>query len=138
MTVADRIRQNVEQWFLTEPMLFAVFHTHRLVMNAKIQCALRTGQGRLEYNPTFIDTLKDYQLRDLMKVEMVRILLQHPYARQPLGCKPGVQKMASDMVISPAYKLPAINLAKPEDAGLPEGQYYERTAVYPHGIPFRR
>jgi predicted metal-dependent peptidase len=64
-----------------------------------------------------------------MKVEIVRILLQHPYARQPLGCKPGVQKMASDMVISPAYKLPAIELAKPEDAGLPEGQYYEWYAM---------
>ena len=129
MTAAERIRQNVEQWFLTEPMLFTVFHTHRLVMNANIQCALRTGQGRLEYNPTLIDTLDDYQLRDLMKVEMVRILLQHPYARQPLGCKAGVQKMASDMVISTAYKLPAIDLAKPADAGLPEGQYYEWYAM---------
>ena len=129
MTAEERIRQNVEQWFLTEPMLFAVFHTHRIVMNAKIQCALRTGQGRLEYNPTFIDVLKDDQLRDLMKVEMVRILLQHPYARQPLGCKPGIQKIASDMVISPAYKLPAIDLAKPNDAGLPAGQYYEWYAM---------
>ena len=129
MSAIERIRGEVEQWFLTEPMLFAVFHTHRLLMNANIQCALRTGQGRLEYNPTFIDTLKEYQLRDLMKVEMIRILLQHPYARQPLGCKPGVQKMASDMVISPAYKLPALDLAKPEDAGLPSGQYYEWYAM---------
>ena len=129
MTAIERIREEIEQWFLTDPMLFAVFHTHRLEMNANIQCAIRTGQGRLEYNPSFIDTLKDDQLRDLMKVEMVRILLQHPYARQPLGCKPGVQKTASDMVISPAYKLPAISLAKPEDAGLPEGQYYEWYAM---------
>jgi predicted metal-dependent peptidase len=135
MTAIERIRGEIEQWFLTDPMLFAVFHTHRLEMNANIQCAIRTGQGRLEYNPTFIDTLKDDQLRDLMKVEMVRILLQHPYARQPLGCKPGVQKMASDMVISPAYKLPAIDITKPEDAGLPEGQYYEWYAMRLNELP---
>ena len=129
MTVVDRIRQIVEQWFLTEPMLFAVYHTHRLTMDPKLRCPMRTGKGRIEYNPTLIDALSDDLLRDLMKVEMVRILLQHPYARQPLGCKPGVQKTASDMVISPAYKLPAISLAKPEDAGLPEGQYYEWYAM---------
>ena len=129
MTVVDRIRQIVEQWFLTEPMLFAVYHTHRLTTDPKLRCPMRTGKGRIEYNPTLIDALSDDQLRDLMKVEMVRILLQHPYARQPLGCKPGVQKTASDMVISPAYKLPAISLAKPEDAGLPEGQYYEWYAM---------
>lgn len=129
MTVVDRIRQIVEQWFLTEPVLFAVYHTHRLTMDPKLRCPMRTGKGRIEYNPTLIDALSDDQLRDLMKVEMVRILLQHPYVRQPLGCKPGVQKTASDMVISPAYKLPAISLAKPEDAGLPEGQYYEWYAM---------
>lgn len=129
MTAVDRIRQIVEQWFLTEPMLFAVYHTHRLTMDPKLRCTMRTGKGRIEYNPTLIDVLSDDQLRDLMKVEMVRILLQHPYARQPLGCKPGVQKTASDMVISPAYRLPAINLAKPEDAGLPKGQYYEWYAM---------
>jgi hypothetical protein len=56
---------------------------------------------------------------------MIRILLQHPYARQPLGCKPLVQHAASDMVISPAYKLAWIELTKPEDFGLPMGQHYE-------------
>ena len=135
MTSVDRIRQIVEQWFLTEPMLFAVYHTHRIMMEPKLKCAMRTGKGRIEYNPSFIDTLSDDQLRDLMKVEMVRILLQHPYVRQPLGCKPGVQKAASDMVISPAYKLPSISLAKPEDAGLPEGQYYEWYAMRLNELP---
>lgn len=135
MTVVDRIRQIVEQWFLTEPVLFAVYHTHRLTMDPKLRCPMRTGKARIEYNPTLIETLSDDQLRDLMKVEMVRILLQHPYARQPLGCKPGVQKTASDMVISPAYKLPAISLAKPEDAGLPEGQYYEWYAMRLNELP---
>ena len=125
MTARERIQQEAEQWFLTEPVLFAVYCSHRLVMNANMLCPLRTGKGRIEYNPTAIDALQDNQLKDLLKVEMIRILLQHPYARQPLGCLPVMLQTASDMVISPAYKFLWIDLAKPEDFGLPQGQYYE-------------
>lgn len=125
MTARERIQQEAEQWFLTEPVLFAVYCSHRLVMNANMLCPLRTGKGHVEYNPTAIDALQDNQLKDLLKVEMIRILLQHPYARQPLGCLPVMLQTASDMVISPAYKFSWIDLAKPEDFGLPKGQYYE-------------
>ena len=125
MTARERIQQEAEQWFLTEPVLFAVYCSHRLAMNANMLCPLRTGKGHVEYNPTAIDALQDNQLKDLLKVEMIRILLQHPYARQPLGCLPVMLQTASDMVISPAYKFSWIDLAKPEDFGLPQGQYYE-------------
>ena len=125
MTARERIQQEAEQWFLTEPVFFTVYCSHRLTMNANMLCPLRTGKGRIEYNPTVIDALQDNQLKDLLKVEMIRILLQHPYARQPLGCKPMMLQTASDMVISPAYKFSWVDLAKPEDFGLPKGQYYE-------------
>ena len=121
----ERIQQEAEQWFLTDPVFFAVYCSHRLTMNANMQCPLRTGKGRIEYNPTVIDALQDNHLKDLLKVEMIRILLQHPYARQPLGCKPMMLQTASDMVISPAYKFSWVDLAKPEDYGLPQGQHYE-------------
>ena len=130
----ERIQQVAEQWFLTEPVFFAVYCSHRLAMNANMQCPLRTGQGRIEYNPTVIDTLQDNLLNELLKVEMIRILLQHPYARQPLGCKPIVQHAASDMVISPAYRLAWIELTKPEDFGLPQGQHYEWYAARLNGM----
>ena len=130
----ERIQQVVEQWFLTEPVFFAVYCSHRLAMNANMLCSLRTGQGRIEYNPTIIDALQDNQLNELLKVEMVRILLQHPYARQPLGCKPIVQHAASDMVISPAYRLAWIELTKPEDFGLLQGQHYEWYAARLNGM----
>ena len=125
MTARERIQQEAEQWFLTEPVFFAVYCSHRLTMNANMLCPLRTGKGRIEYNPTVIDALQDNQLKDLLKVEMIRILLQHPYARQPLGCLPMMLQTASDMVISPAYKFSWVDLAKPEDYGLPKGQHYE-------------
>lgn len=125
MTARERLQQEAEQWFLTEPVFFAVYCSHRLTMNANMLCPLRTGKGRIEYNPTVIDALQDNQLKDLLKVEMIRILLQHPYARQPLGCKPMMLQTASDMVISPAYNFSWIDLAKPEDYRLPKGQHYE-------------
>jgi predicted metal-dependent peptidase len=125
MTARERIQQEIEQWFLTEPVFFNVYCSHRLVMNANMLCPLRSGKGRIEYNPTIIEAMPDTMLRDLMRIEVIRILLQHPYARQPMGCPSLVLQKASDMVISPAYNLAWANLAHPEDFDLPTGQHYE-------------
>ncbi|MBQ2126341.1 MAG: hypothetical protein II198_01655 [Bacteroidaceae bacterium] len=129
MTARERIQKEVEQWFLTEPVFFTVYCSHRLVMNANMQCPLRSGKGRIEYNPAIIEAMPDTILRDLMRVEIIRILLQHPYARQPMGCPSIVLQKASDMVISPAYNLAWANLARPEDFDLPTGQNYEWYAM---------
>lgn len=129
MTVHERIQKEVEQWFLTEPVFFTVYCSHRLVMNANMLCPLRSGKGRIEYNPTIIETMPDTMLRDLMRIEVIRILLQHPYARQPMGCPSIVLQKASDLVISPAYNLAWANLSHPEDFDLPTGQNYEWYAM---------
>ena len=125
MTARERIQKEVEQWFLTEPVFFTVYCSHRLVMNANMLCPLRSGKGRIEYNPTIIEAVPDTMLRDLMRIEVIRILLQHPYARQPMGCPSIVLQKASDLVISPAYNLAWANLSHPEDFDLPTGQHYE-------------
>ena len=129
MSALQRIQQETEQWFLTEPLFFTVYFTHKLTMNPNMQCALRTGKGRIEYNPTLVNQTPDTVLKDMLKVEIIRILLQHPYARQPLGCNPVAMHMASDMVIKPAYHLAWLNMARPSDFGLPEGQHYEWYAM---------
>ena len=124
MTVRERIQKEVEQWFLTEPVFFTVYCSHSLVMNANMLCPLRSGKGRIEYNPAIIEAMPDTMLRDLMRIEVIRILLQHPYARQPMGCPSIVLQKASDLVISPAYNLAWANLSHPEDFDLPTGQNY--------------
>ena len=129
MTARERIQKEVEQWFLTEPVFFAVYCSHRLVMNANMQCPLRSGKGRIEYNPAIIEAMPDSMLHTLMRVEIIRILLQHPYARQPMGCPSTVLQKASDLVISPAYNLAWANLAHPTDFDLPTGQNYEWYAM---------
>ncbi|MBR5841787.1 MAG: hypothetical protein IKY64_04135 [Bacteroidaceae bacterium] len=129
MTARERIQKEVEQWFLTEPVFFNVYCSHRLVMNANMLCPLRSGKGRIEYNPAIIEAMPDSMLHTLMRVEIIRILLQHPYARQPMGCPSIVLQKASDLVISPAYNLAWANLAHPTDFDLPTGQNYEWYAM---------
>ena len=129
MTARERRQQEIEQWFLTEPVFFNVYCSHRLVMNANMLCPLRSGKGRIEYNPAIIETMTESRLRDLLRVEIIRILLQHPYARQPIGCPSIVLQKASDLVISPAYNLAWANLAHPTDFDLPTGQNYEWYAM---------
>ena len=130
MSALERIQQETEQWFLTEPLFFTVYCSHRLTINPNMLCALRSGQGRIEYNPELIDPMPDHQLRALLSVEMIRILLKHPYSRQPLGCPGIVLKMASDMVIAPAYNLTWAGLIHPEEFGLPTGQHFEWYAMH--------
>lgn len=129
MTARERIQQEIEQWFLTEPVFFNVYCSHRLVMNANMLCPLRSGKGRIEYNPAIIEAMPDSMLHTLMRVEIIRILLQHPYARQPMGCPSIVLQTASDLVISQAYNLAWANLAHPTDFGFPTGQNYEWYAM---------
>lgn len=82
MSARERIRQVVEKWFLVEPLLFAVWTAHELAVNPRIR-GIRVRQGRVEYNPAFIDALGRDELEQVLTVEAMRILLKHPYARQP-------------------------------------------------------
>lgn len=77
----ERIRQVVERWFLVEPLLFAVWTTHDLVLEPRI-ATIRVRQGKVEYNPAFIDALDKRELEAVLRFEATRILLKHPYQRR--------------------------------------------------------
>ena len=125
MTARERIQKVTDQWFLIEPLFFSVYCTHHLAINPNIMCPLRTGKGRIEYNPELINALNERGLANMLSVEMIRILLGHPYSRKPAGSKPVVLHKASDMVISPAYPTISANMAHPSEANLPKGKNYE-------------
>lgn len=57
---------------------------------------LRCGCGTIEYNPDFIDAMSDADLAGRLKVEALRILLKHPYQRQPFRARPEILTMASN------------------------------------------
>ena len=121
----ERLRHLAEQWFLSEPAFFAVYCTHRVVMNPNISCAVRTGKGRIEYNPEIIDILSDNSLEEAVGIEMIRLFLKHPYERRPEHCTGSRMLAASDMAIWSNYRFSYCVITSPDSAGLPEGQSYE-------------
>ena len=117
-----------EQWFLREPAFFALYCTQRLEENAEMKCPFRVGQGRLEYNPSLLEGMTFYEVEQLMRIELIRLFLKHPYEREPEGCSRESMAIGSNVTIADDYctlhkeKLP---LHEPGYYHLPMGMYYE-------------
>lgn len=99
METLSRIHDIIERWFLSEPLLFSTFHTHELKENPEMVSPLRSGKGKIEYNPQLLMGCNDTELEILLRKEMLRILLKHPYQRQPLSPMPEILSLASDITI---------------------------------------
>ena len=120
-----RIQKIVERWYIHEPALLMVFFSHELEKNTTIACPFRCGKGKIEYNPQIVDKLDDYQLELYLKAETIRILLKHPYERQPDGCKRKSMTIGSNLVLADNYDFERIGLEKPSKYFLPENESYE-------------
>lgn len=104
----ERFRHIAENWFLTEPLLFNVYCSHKLCAlrteEQNSRTVLRCGKGRIEYNPARVAELEQIQLEEYLRLEMIRILLKHPYQRQPQPVRKDVCYWASDLVLQDHYK----------------------------------
>lgn len=127
--VEEIIKKISEQWFLREPAFFALYCIQRLEANTEMKCPVRVGQGLLEYNPRLLEgkTLHDVEL--LMRIELIRLFLKHPYERQPDGVSKSALAMGSDVTIADNYnnnltntKLP---LLTPDDFKLAGDESFE-------------
>lgn len=103
MNAIDRIKKIGERWFLTEPLLFAVYCSHEFVENSAIEVPMRTGNMKIEFAPKILDKIADDVLAEYMKIEMFRILLKHPYQRQPSFAVKALLTMASNITIADVY-----------------------------------
>lgn len=103
MNAIDRIKKIGERWFLTEPLLFAVYCSHVFVENNSIEVPMRTGNMKIEFAPKILDKIADDVLVEYMKIEMFRILLKHPYQRQPSFAAKALLTMASNITIADVY-----------------------------------
>lgn len=121
----SRIQHIIERWYLSDGALFQIFGTHNLETNSSMSCPFRCGRGIIEYNPSSISELSDSQLELYLKAEVIRILLKHPYERQPDSCKRESMSVGSDLVLSDNYNFSQIGLAKPQDYNLETSQSYE-------------
>ena len=121
----ERISEITQRWFLSEEVLFTTFCTHRLALNRSMACPMRVGRGMIEVNPVLCDDMHDNELEERLKVELMRILLKHPYERQPDGCSPVARALGSNCVIGDAYILDRVEIEHPEDFQLPKNGHFE-------------
>lgn len=120
----ERITQVVEGWFLTEPLLFAAWTMHDVVERLQVD-TIRVGRGKIEFNPTFVASLRRDQLRSVLAFEAMRILLGHPYSRRKPNAE--LSYLASNLAIQECLRT---NLPIPrarevfDDVGY-DDQYFE-------------
>lgn len=67
---------------------------------------MRTGNMKVEFSPKILDRIADDMLAEYMKIEMFRILLKHPYQRQPSFAAKALLTMASNITIADVYEVP--------------------------------
>ena len=127
MNALDRIKKIGERWFLTEPLLFAVYCCHEFVENNSIDVPMRTGNMKVEFSPKILDRIADDVLAEYMKIEMFRILLKHPYQRQPSFATKALLTMASNVTIADVYEVPreVKKLMSGVELKLPSGLCFE-------------
>ncbi len=100
MTEEERIRQIAEDWFLREPLLFSIYCTHKITLNESLHIPFRVGKRRIEFSQSILKELNDKDLEEYLRAEILRILLKHPYQRQPLFAIPLVLTYASNYTIN--------------------------------------
>ncbi len=92
-----------------------------------MECGVRVGEGRIEYNPLILAHKNYKEIALLLRIEMIRLFLKHPYERRPEGCCNEAIALGSDCTIADGYCLlkEAGALKGPGAYHLPIGQYYE-------------
>ena len=127
MTVGERIKTISQDWFLTEPLIFAVLCTHALKRNDNMGCDMRCGKGLIEYNPDRLEHFDDNQLALRLKAEVVRIILKHPYQRQPYNPRRDVMRLSSDLTLCDNLEgMDTIGLEPPRIFDIPRDQAFEQ------------
>lgn len=93
-------------WFYKEPLLFSAVCSHRLLENPALSVPFRIGNFHIEFSSKFLEGFSENLLEEYFKIEVFRILLLHPYSRQPYNAKKMILSLASDVTIAQVHKLP--------------------------------
>lgn len=125
MELQKRITTILEHWFIQEPALFQVLCSHQMVENPNIECPVRCGKKKVEYNPFILENMTDQGLDEALRTEAVRILLKHPYERKPDQCCDQAIAIGSNITVSDNYAYHALNIETAKDYDLEKGMPYE-------------
>lgn len=101
MSAKEKITKIVEKWYLLDPLFFSVWTLHRIepVINIK---TIRVQNGRIEFNPHFINSLTTGDLESVLSFEAMRMVLKHPYSRKKDN--PEISYLASNITIQEYLK----------------------------------
>ena len=122
--IEEKIHKIVEDWFLMEPSLFVIWCTHKLVKNEKLAVAMRSGRQMIEFNPEKMKDWNESEIAERLRFEVLRILLGHPYMRQPFKARKGILGLASDITLKSLYK-DTSTLPVPSDLIYEKGKCFE-------------
>ena len=122
--IEEKIHKIVEDWFLMEPALFVIWCTHKLVKNEKLAVPMRSGKQMIEFNPEKMKDWNESEIAERLRFEVLRILLGHPYMRQPFKARKGVLGLASDITLKSLYK-DTSTLPVPSDLIYEKGKCFE-------------
>ncbi|MCQ2585425.1 MAG: VWA-like domain-containing protein [Treponema sp.] len=107
MTAAEKkLKEIVSSWFYREPLLFSAVCTHRLLENPVLSVPFRTGNFHIEFSSNLLSVIPEKLWEEYLKIEVFRILLLHPYSRQPYNAKKMILSLASDCTVAAMHKLP--------------------------------
>lgn len=122
--IEEKIHKIVEDWFLMEPALFVIWCTHKLVKNEKLAVPMRSGRQMIEFNPEKMKDWNESEIAERLRFEVLRILLGHPYMRQPFKARKGILGLASDITLKSLYK-DTSTLPVPSDLIYEKGKCFE-------------
>lgn len=122
--IEEKIHKIVEDWFLMEPALFVIWCTHKLVKNEKLAVPMRSGRQMIEFNPEMMKDWNESEIAERLRFEVLRILLGHPYMRQPFKARKGILGLASDITLKSLYK-DTSTLPVPSDLIYEKGKCFE-------------
>lgn len=122
--IEEKIHKIVEDWFLMEPALFVIWCTHKLVKNEKLAVPMRSGRQMIEFNPEMMKDWNESEIAERLRHEVMRILLGHPYMRQPFKARKGILGLASDITLKSLYK-DTSTLPVPSDLIYEKGKCFE-------------
>lgn len=119
-----KLKKIIEEWYLSEPALFTAACTHSLAENRTIEVPMRSGQQMIEYNPEILSMWDMADIKERMRLEVIRIMLGHPYQRQPYPPEPALLGLASDVTLKTLYDTRLLRYL-PEDMKVPKGLCFE-------------
>lgn len=122
--IEEKIHKIVEDWFLMEPALFVIWCTHKLIKNEKLAVPMRSGRQMIEFNPEKMKDWNESEIAERLRFEVLRILLGHPYMRQPFKARKDILGLASDITLKSLYK-DTSTLPVPSDLIYEKGKCFE-------------